>query len=433
MSKLALLGGNKTVTANTNVQLPLVGEKAIEKVVELCKKNQVSTSPLVYEFEDTWKKYVGAKYAVSTNCGTSALHEAIFAVGVGPGDEVLVPSYTWIFTAAPITALHGVPVFCEVDIDTHTLDPNDLENKITSRTKAILPVHAWGNPTNMDAIMAIAKKHNLKVIEDCAHAVGPDWKGKKVGVVGDVGCYSFQGSKPLIAGEGGMLVTNDREIYERACTLAHYERVFQLPDDSPYKPYTTSMGFKHRVHPLGMAIASQEFGFLEERNAVRKANGLYFDKGISDIKGLKPVQTYEGASREYSYHYGRYDEEYMDGIATITFLQALKSEGISVGVCGYGFLHQAPFFLTKDFYSNSYPDKNPPMNEPVSLPKTEYLRNRSFLMAPRFEIECKDLLDQYIEAYHKVAANVGELHDYETKHGIKQTDVAASGRSINLL
>jgi perosamine synthetase len=439
LAKLALLNGGKTVTVDSSMaSLPLVSEEAMNAVVDIMKKGEISVSPVVTEFEKGFGNYIGARYSIAVNSGTNALHEALFAVGVGPGDEVIVPSFTWIFTVAPIIACHGIPIFCDVDIDTHCIDPEDIKRKITPRTKAIMVVHVWGNPANMDEIMKIAEENNLYVIEDCAHAHGTMWKNKKVGIIGDVGAYSLQGSKTLAGGEGGVFVTNNSQFYEKAIALGHYERVSGLPEDSKYRKYTTSLGFKHRVHPLCIAIVNTELKYLDERNAIRSENALYFEEGIKDIECVIHQKTYPGGVRQHSYHYGRYDETKLDGVSLMTFLKALKAEGVVVGAVGYGRLHEAPLFLEKAPYGKGCPGRCPHIEveyttEKVSLPNTEYLREHAFMMAPRFERPCKELLDQYIEAYHKVVKNIDELKEYDMKYGIDKNNVARSGRSINLI
>ncbi len=422
MAKLALLGGKQVVQIPyETAKKETVSERAIESIVELCKKDEISISPIVNEFEKAWGSYVGAKYSLATNNGTASIAEALFAVGVQPKDEVIVPSFTFIFSAAPIASVGATAVFCDVDIDTHTMDPADIERRITPKTKAILIVHTWGNVADMDGIMAVAKKHNLRVIEDCSHAHGAEWKGKKVGTIGDVGCFSLQGSKSLPAGEGGILVTDNREYYERAIIYGHYERVGTLPENSKYRKYWTSMGYKHRAHPLGIAIAYEELKSLDDYNAMRFANGKFLDDSLRDIDCITPVKSPEGTVRQYSYHYGHYDETKLDGIALNTFLQALKAEGVMVGENGYGFLHEAALF-----------EENQEGRLP--LPNTLYLRERAFMMAPRFEKECKELLMQYAEAYHKVCRNIDELHDYEnrkSKEGL--SEAKKEYRSVNLL
>jgi dTDP-4-amino-4,6-dideoxygalactose transaminase len=195
---------------------------------------------------------------------------------VGPGNEVIVPSYTFWATAVPIIAANGVPVFCDVDPDTYCIDPREIVKKITPRTKAIMVVHVWGNPADMHSIMEIGAKYKLKVIEDCSHAHGSLWKGKKVGIIGDVGCFSLQGSKTLPAGEGGILVTDNREYYEIAVAYGHYDRVEKFPENSEYKKYSlTGLGYKFRANPLGITIANHGLDELDQRNAIRNLDRLH--------------------------------------------------------------------------------------------------------------------------------------------------------------
>lgn len=441
MANLALLGGSKAVTLDyeTEANLPLVSQKAIDAAVELMKKGEISLSPVVSEFEEKFTKYVGAKYGACLSNGTSCLQAALFGVGIGPGDEVIVPSFTFWASAAPIVAANGVPVFCEVDPDTHCIDPADIEKRITPKTKAIMVVHVWGNPCDMDAIMAIAKKHNLKVVEDCSHAHGAMYKGKKVGTIGDVGCFSLQGSKILIAGEGGIFVTDNKDYYERAIALGCYERLGALDDSSVYKQYAlTGMGHKFRCHPLGIAIANVELDDLDRRNKIRNENALYLEKAIEDIDFIALQKVYDGAEKEFSYHYARYDHEKFGGIRLVTLLKALAAEGVVCGLCGYGRLHQAKLFVEGDVHGKGCPVKCPyadenRTSEGLELPVTEYLADTAFMLAPRFEKPCKELLDQFAAAYHKIAANLDELKAYEEEHAEELANIKPkSGRSINI-
>lgn len=441
MRKLALLGGDKAVKLDYEElgNLPLVNEKGVSSVVELMKKNEISSSPLVGEFEKKYADFVGAKYALCSNNGTSSLHEALFAVGVKPGDEVIVPSYTFWATAVPIIAMHGVPVFCDVDKETYNLDPEEIKKKITVRTRAIMVVHVWGNPADMNSIMEISRKNNIAVIEDCSHAHGAMWKDKKIGIIGDVGCFSLQGSKILTGGEGGILVTNNSEYYERAVALGHYERIDKLSENSPYKKYYLSgMGYKYRVHPLAIAIANSGLDELDERNEIRNNNAKYLEENIKDIACIIPQKLYPDAVRQYAYHFATYDESKLEGISLITFLKALSKEGVKCGVCGYGRLHEAPLFVEGNPYGNGCPGDCPHVSfqydrKNVVLPITKYLSEHSFMLAPRFEKPCKDLIDQYIEAYHKVVENICELKEYEKENQGNEISKKVSSRSINLL
>lgn len=426
---LALLGGDKAVTLDYQQvgNRPLVSDKARAAVNALMDKGELSVSPIVREFEKKFIAYTGATYAIAMNNGTATLNSAVWAVGVEPGDEVLVPSYTFWATVVPIISARGTPVFCDVDPKTFCIDPAEIEKKITSKTKAIMVVHVWGSPCDMDAIMAIAKKHKLKVIEDCSHAHGAEYKGKKVGTIGDAGCFSMQDSKLLVAGEGGIMVTSDATVYARAIAFGHYERVRELPPESTYSKYTlTGMGYKYRAHPLGVAIANTEIDILDERNDIRDAAGRYLETEVAKLGFVVPQKLYDGVRRVYSYHYVNYDASKLGGVSMTTMLKALSAEGVICGTCGYGRLHYAPLFEEGGAYGECGPAEMD-----VKLPVTESLAQTTFMMAPRFENHCSDLVAQYIEAYRKLAANVDALVAYDKQQ--KQDDTAAnSGRSINL-
>ena len=276
--KLALQGGSKAVTLSLNDPWPVMNEAEIQSVVELMRTGQISigngTGP-IGEFERRFAEYTGAKYALMHNNGTGSLHAGFYAVGVGPGDEVIVPSYTWHATAGGVVTANAIPIFCESDPKTLTIDPADVARRITPRTKAIAVVHMWGNIADMDGVMEIARRHNLKVVEDCSHAHGGTWRGKQVGTIGDVGCFSMQGSKILVAGEGGVLITNDPKVYDRALLLGHFGRIDRDAVDESDRAYSTGFGVKYRAHPLGAAIALGELAHLDEVNALRKQNFEY--------------------------------------------------------------------------------------------------------------------------------------------------------------
>jgi dTDP-4-amino-4,6-dideoxygalactose transaminase len=431
MSKLALFGGPKAVTLDYNKagNVPIINDKARENVNSLLDKDEISMSPIIEKFEHRFADYIGARYAVTANNGTAALEAAMFAVGIKPGDEVLVPSYTYWASAVSIVAARGIPVFCEVDKDTYNFDLEDARKKLTSRTRAIMVVHVWGNPCDMKAIMAFAKENNLKVVEDCSHAHGASLDGKKVGILGDVGCFSMQSSKLLPAGEGGILVTNDRDICERSVSIGHYDRVPKLPEDSPYRKYAlTGMGYKYRPHPLGIAIADAMLDTLDERNAMRNKNGMALEEHLSDLAFIKPQKMYEKAVRQYSYHYVYFDNSRLGGISTYTLLKALSAEGVICGYCGYGRLHQAPFFKEGGTYGDCGKQ-----TEEIKLPVTEELGKQTFMIAPRLEKPCDELIEQYSAAYHKIAANVDALIEYNRENDPDEALKKVTGYSIDIV
>lgn len=427
-NQLAILGGDKAVMLDYEKygNRPLVNQKGMDDVVELMKKGLISQSPTVKEFETRFASYIGAKYSLACNNGTAALDTALFAVGVKPGDEVLVPSYTFWATVVPIVAEHAVPVFCDVDKETYCIDPVDMEKKITPKTKAIMLVHVWGNPCDMDEIVRIARKHNLHIIEDCSHAHGAKYHGTKVGTLGDVGCFSMQASKLLPAGEAGILVTNSKEYYERGLALGQYDRLAALPDDSEYKKYMlTGMGHKYRPHPLAIAMANSAMDELDERNEIRNSNAMLLEKLIADIPFLIKQKQYDNTEREYAYHYMYYDKSKFGDIRTITLLKALSAEGVTCGYCGYGRLHKAPLFVQGGAYGDCGVH-----TEPLSLPVTEHLAEQTILIAPRFENKCPELIEQYSQAFHKVYNNMEELIKFDKSHDFSEELKQLSGRSV---
>lgn len=434
--KLALLGGEKAVTIS-ECQLPVVAPAAYKTVNELMIKGEISASPIVGKFEKKFADYIGTKYSLCCTNGTTSIQAGLFAVGVGAGDEVIVPSFTFWATVGPVAAANAIPVFAEVDRDTHTLTAETIEKCITPKTKAIVVVHVWGNPCDMDPIMELAKKHNIKVVEDCSHAHGATYNGKKVGSIGDVGCFSLQGSKVLAAGEGGILVTNTAEYFERACALGHYERLNGLPEESEYRKFSlTGFGYKHRIHPFAAAIADAGLDRLDSLNATRTKNAEYFEELISDLEYIKPLKTPEKGKRVFAYHFVEYVPEKLKGLSTFTLLKALAAEGVSCGSCGYGKLHVSPFYTGEGpfghgchFACPNYGEKYVPTEK---LEITEYLASHAIMIAPRFEYEDQEVIKQYAKAYHKVLDNIDELIKYEEENNLAEKKIKNDGRSINI-
>ncbi|HID90529.1 TPA: DegT/DnrJ/EryC1/StrS family aminotransferase, partial [Candidatus Bathyarchaeota archaeon] len=232
--KLAIEGGRPV----REEVLPFVPEEAyigdgeVEAVLEVLRTKRLSqlTSEKVKEFEEAFAKYYGVGHAIAVSSGTTALHAALAATGIGPGDEVLLPPYTFVATANAILHQNAVPVFVDIDPKTYNIDPEAIERAITDRTKAVIPVHMLGQPADMDPIMEIAEDRGLVVIEDCAQANGAEYKGRKVGTFGDMGCFSFYANKNMTSGgEGGMIITDDGDLAERAGSIVNHCRVKASP------------------------------------------------------------------------------------------------------------------------------------------------------------------------------------------------------------
>ncbi|MBC7289178.1 MAG: DegT/DnrJ/EryC1/StrS family aminotransferase [Armatimonadetes bacterium] len=417
MSELALLGGPKAVTVEEPdwKRWPIVTEEEEQAVLEVLRSGSWSIPPVTREFEREFAEYIGTSYALAHNNGTSALHAAMFAVGVGPGDEVIAPSYTWWASIMPALSLGAIPVFAEVEERTLCIDPEDVARKITPRTKAIMVVHLHGMPADMDAILSLAREKGVAVIEDASHAHGAKLHGKRIGSFGDVAAFSLQTSKLLPAGEGGVLVTDTVEYYERAVLLGHYERIDELTNERYRRYKWTCYGFKYRMNPLAAAIARVQLRHLDERNAKRNANVKRFHDGIRDLPGLKVLDGLAGAEPVYYQHPILYEASELGGLPRERFIEALSAEG-AVGFSPerYEGLHLQQIFLDFDrdgaseMYRVPRREDGKPRYGPGTLPKTEEIVRR-VILAPTFRNASEELVDQYVAAVRKVVEHHRDL------------------------
>lgn len=269
MSELAILGGPSVITAlHPHFVWPKITQEKINATVKQVASGEISIyddSGIIKELEDSFCVYYNLPYGIATNSGTTALLSAFFGCGIGPGDEVIAPTYTFLATVTPILHVNAIPVLVDCDAVTGNISPQEIRKNITCKTKAIVITHIWGHPCEMDEILAIAIENNLFLIEDCSHAHGACYKNQKVGTFGDVACFSLQGNKIVSAGEGGILLTKSLEIYERATLLGHYRnRSEQCVKSNFYKQFTkTGYGLKLRMHPVGAALALIDFKNLE--------------------------------------------------------------------------------------------------------------------------------------------------------------------------
>jgi dTDP-4-amino-4,6-dideoxygalactose transaminase len=333
--KLAIYGGPRAKTTPNYPMYPgglEIGEEEKKQVLEVLERKYLfryygpeDHPSKVRELEERFAKKVGAKYALATTSCTGALITALVACGIGPGDEVIVPGYTFFATCAAVVGAKAIPVMAEVD-ETLTIDPDDVEKKINSSTKAIIPVHMRGVPCDMDRVMAIARKYNLKVIEDVAQAAGGTYKGKYLGTFGDCGCYSFQYHKIITAGEGGMVVTNDKRIYDRSMGY-HDTAACWRPDRFAEERYEGELfcGVNYRMSELTGAVMLAQFSKLDNLLSAMRGNLMRIAGQIKDIPGIKvrPVNDPEG-------DVGICLIFYLDSSSKVQkFVEALKAEGVN--------------------------------------------------------------------------------------------------------
>ncbi len=353
LPQLALHGGPKTV--HTTFPWPIFNEGEVEAVAQVIRSGQWGNpdcTGLVEAFEREFADYCGAKYAVSCVNGSVSLRLALIACGLKPGDEVIVPPYTFIATVSTMVEANGVPVFVDIDPETYNLDPAKIEAAITPRTKAIIPVHFAGQACDMDAILDIARRHNLRVIEDAAHAHGAEYKGRKLGTIGDAGSFSFQSSKNLTSGEGGMAITNDPELYR---TMASLRNVGRLPEGQWYDHFLP--GCNYRLTPMQAVLLSSQLKRLDEQTHRRDNNGLLLNELLSEIDGITPLSRGHGETVHCHHLYiFKYEAAHFSGLSKYEFVELLAAEGVP---CFRGYphpLYKQPLFQEKNFMCYALPD-----------------------------------------------------------------------------
>ena len=418
-SKLALHDGPRAVTLDQTEALrwPIVEQEEIQAVADVAASGQWSLSPVSAAFEQEFAAYHGVRHALAHNNGTSALHAAFFAIGVGPGDEVIAPSATYWATAMPVLAQGAIPVFADVDPVTMNIDPADVARKISPRTRAIVAMHGGGLPCEMDPIMDLAQRHGLKVVEDASHAHGARYKGRRTGTFGDVAAFSLQTSKLCPSGEGGVLITNHQAYFERAVMLGHYERIGSLPTEANQRFQHTSFGFKYRISPFSAALGRVALAKLDARNRRRNDNIRYVLDRLSELPGLQAPVLPSYIERVY---YGQprvhYDAATLGGLSIDRFVEAVKAEGARVSGGSHlrhrGGLHTQPVFTEQAHWAFQHPANAESVARVRyglgTLPVTENPpRNRINL--PTFPRADQALLDQYVEAFRKVAENADAL------------------------
>ncbi|MEC8930914.1 MAG: DegT/DnrJ/EryC1/StrS family aminotransferase [Candidatus Latescibacterota bacterium] len=356
----------------------------------------------VAEFERTFTEYCEAKHGVSVSSGTVALQVALEAAGVVLGDEVIVPSYTFIATASSVALVGGVPVFVDVDPDTYLIDPAAVEAAITEKTKAIIAVHIAGQPADLDALTAIAAKHGVLLIEDSAQAHAAAWKGRRVGAIGDLGTFSFQASKNLNAGEGGFIVTDDEELQLRAWSIHNCGRA---PGGEWYEH--PLVGGNYRLTEMQAALALSQLRRLDEQTEKRTHSATLLTEQLSEIEGIRPLAVDERVTRHAFHLYVfRYDADAFGGASREQFLKALAAEGIPCAA-GYKPLYREPAFQARfsDFPLSSPAFGGRPDYSGVHCPVTERIcADEAVWLTQNLLLGTESDISQISEAIAKIAA-----------------------------
>jgi dTDP-4-amino-4,6-dideoxygalactose transaminase len=353
MPKLAMKGGPKLRTERFHTW-PIVDSEAERHVLEVLRSGKwgrLTGATKTRQFEDKFAAYTGAAHALGVSSGTSALEVALVAAGVDIGDEVIVPPYTFMAGCTCVLLVGAVPVFVDIDIETYNLDPRLIERAITPKTKAILPVHFGGLPADMDAINAIARKHNLVVIEDCAHAHGAIHRSGNAGTIGDAGAWSFQMSKNITSGEGGAITTSDGRLYNQAILYHDFWRsALEVRDDDhhflPGRNNFPVLSWNYRMTEFAGALLLWQMDHLEEWAARRAENAAYLNERLSQIEGLSILRTDPFVVRNavHSFRVNYTDPAAFKGVSRATLLAAVNAEGIQCGEGYFAPVYRHPVF-----------------------------------------------------------------------------------------
>ena len=342
MGKLAVNGGEAVWTAPWPTW-PIYSERESELLRQVVESGHWAyDGPFEAGFQRDFADYHHAKHGVCVTSGTIALQLALEALDVGFGDEVLLPVNTWQATAVAVLDVNAIPILVDIEPDTYMIDLDKAAAALTPQTRAIIPVHLYNSIADMDRLVEFARQNNLAVIEDCAHAHGTEWRGQGVGTVGDLGCFSFQGSKSLNAGEGGFVLTNSDELHERLYSLRNCGRMRPGADVETWQPV---QGGNYRITEWQAAVLSAQFERLPAQVEKRQANANFLNEHIGKIEGLQPLKQRPQVTRLGMYRYVlRYDPEAFNEVPVQAFRQALAAE-ISEWVGGvYNPLNQSPLY-----------------------------------------------------------------------------------------
>ena len=426
--KPALLGGAPAITGDPGdiFHWPIVTDEDVAAVTEVVRNRAMSGTDITKTFEKEWAAYNGTRFALGCCSGTAALHAAMWACGVGAGDEVICPGMTYWASAAPALQLGATVNFADIDPGTLCIDPRDIEHRISPRTRCIVVVHYAGHPAEMDAIMAIAARHGVKVIEDNSHAHGSRYKGRMTGTLGDIAAMSMMSGKGFAIGEAGMIVTNDRLLHERCIAFGHYERTGVPSNYNPADAQITDPGLlrfagaplggcKHRMNQTCSAMGRVQLKHFPARiREIQAAMGRFWDL-LADVPGIRPHRPADSASSTGAWYSSRalYDAAELEGLPCGKFCEALRAEGFAAIPGANKPLYTHPVFHEADIFHQGRPTalafgQRDVRQRAGSLPVTDAIGSIA-LSAPWFKHDRPEIIRQYAEAFRKIAENAGIL------------------------
>ncbi len=336
------------------ISKPIISEREIEEVLKTLKSSHLTLGKKTEEFEKKFSEYCGTKYGVATSSGTAALHTALLSLGIGKDDEVITTPFSFIASSNSILFVGAKPVFVDIDPKTYNINPNLIEDRITDKTKAILVVHLYGQPCEMDKIKKIAKEYELFLIEDASQAHGAEYKGRKVGSFGDVACFSFYATKNMTTGEGGMIVTNSEEIAEKCRLVRNHGQ--------EKKYYHTILGFNFRMTEMQATIGIEQLKHLDEWNERRIKNAEFFNKKLREIDELDLPFVIPGVKHVFHLYTIRVKK-----MSNVEFSEKLLKEGVDGRIYYPLPIHKQKLYM-KLGYNDNLPNAEKASQEVVSLP-----------------------------------------------------------------
>lgn len=426
-STLAINGG-MSAGISSHAELfkwPVITAEDEEAVLEVLRSGTMSGTEITRMFEKEFAAWMGVEYALGCCNGTAAIQEAMWACGVGIGDEVICPAMTYWASCTAALALGAAVNFADIDPETLCIDPRDIEHRIGPRTKAIIVVHYAGYPCDMDAIMDIARRHGVKVIEDVSHAVGSLYKGRPCGSIGDISGMSMMAGKSFAVGEGGMVTTNNRELYERCMAFGHYERVsasrFSTASDRLINPELAKFagvpqgGVKHRMNQTCSAMGRVQLKYYPARiTEIQRAMNYFWDL-LADLPGVRPHRPKDAGSTMGGWYFprGLYRTEELGGLPCSRFCEALTAEGFTSSPGANFPLHTHPAFKELDVLHSGKPSMIAFTERDVrqgagSLPVTEKISEICFGV-PWFKHLDPSAIEEYAALFRKVIEHHREL------------------------
>lgn len=402
---LAVNGGTPTVTfpaakITALTRWPRYGDAEKQRLHALIDSNRFYEELLLFEKE--WMAYTGSPFAKAHMNGSSALTSMYFALDLPAGSEVMVPSYTFVTACLALRFSNLVPVFIDIDPKTACFDLEDAKRKLTPRTKAVVAMHSWGLPCEMDRIIEWCREKGLIPLEDAAHAHGATMQGKKIGTFGEMAIFSFQASKVMPCVEGGMGMYRTRSYYERAAAFGHYEDPVKFAAGSPVRAYEgTGFGQKYRMHPFAAAVARQQLVGLDERNAQVAKNIRALNGRLTQLPGITEPRCRPDQQRVYYNGNLLFVDFARLGLARATLLAALKAEGVRASYWDYPEQHKLKIYSEAKWWHH-------PPKIPASMPGNAHV-NANHIFVPAFHGEAPELIDQYARAFEKVWAHRGQL------------------------